>query len=99
MLMKSLRQSTSISISHGGAIFRVAQEQGWDWRDVLDFSANINPLGPAPGVRAAVCAAMDRIPHYPSPDSAAISELLGKQWGVPAPQILVGNGATELLHF
>ena len=66
---------------------------------MLDFSANINPLGPAPGVREAICQAMDRIPHYPSPEPAPLCELLSGQWGVPAEQILAGNGATELLHF
>jgi len=85
--------------SHGGDIFRIAKQRGWDWRDVLDFSANINPLAPAPGVPAAILAAMDRIRHYPDPEPVAISELLSKQWGVSTSQILLGNGATELLHF
>jgi threonine-phosphate decarboxylase len=88
-----------VSITHGGDIFRIARERGWNWKDVLDFSANINPLGPAPGVRGAICAAMDRIAHYPSPDSAALAEQLSQQWGVPAGQIIMGNGATELLHY
>jgi threonine-phosphate decarboxylase len=88
-----------MNTAHGGDIFRIAQERGWDWRDVLDFSANINPLGPAPGVREAICAAMDRIPHYPTPHCDTIRTLLADRWEVPAQQILVGNGATELLHF
>jgi threonine-phosphate decarboxylase len=88
-----------MNIVHGGDIFRIANQRRWDWRDVLDFSANINPLGPAPGVRDALCAAMDRIQHYPSPEPVALGELLSTQWGVPASQIMLGNGATELLHF
>jgi threonine-phosphate decarboxylase len=88
-----------MNLAHGGDIFRIAKQRGWDWRDVLDFSANINPLGPAPGVRDAICAAIDRIRHYPDPEPAGIGELLAKQWGVAASQILLGNGATELLHF
>ena len=88
-----------MSIAHGGDLFRIAQARGWDWKDVLDFSANINPLGPAPGVREAICQAMDRIPHYPSPEPVPLCDLLSEQWGVPAEQILAGNGATELLHF
>jgi threonine-phosphate decarboxylase len=88
-----------MNVMHGGDIFRIARERRWDWRDVLDFSANINPLGPAPGVREAICAAMGRILHYPSPHCDAIREILSEQWDVPASRILVGNGATELLHF
>jgi threonine-phosphate decarboxylase len=88
-----------MNITHGGDIFRIARERGWDWKDVLDFSANINPLGPAPGVREAICVAMDRISNYPSPDPVGVIELLSRHWGLPAAQILVGNGATEILHF
>lgn len=88
-----------MNLAHGGDIFRIADQRGWDWTDVLDFSANINPLGPAPGVPDAIRSAIDRIPHYPDPEPVAISALLSKQWSVPAAQILLGNGATELLHF
>jgi threonine-phosphate decarboxylase len=88
-----------MNIAHGGDIFRIANQRGWDWRDVLDFSANINPLGPAPGVPDAIREAIDRIRCYPSPESVALSALLSQKWGVPAAQILLGNGATDLLHF
>jgi threonine-phosphate decarboxylase len=88
-----------VSITHGGDIFRIASERGWNWKDVLDFSANINPLGPAPGVREAICAALDRIVHYPSPEPVALAGELAQHWHVPAAQIVVGNGATELLHY
>jgi threonine-phosphate decarboxylase len=88
-----------MNVVHGGDIFRIARQRHWDWKDVVDFSANMNPLGPAPGVPDAIRAAMDRIRHYPSPESVALSAELSKQWGVPASQILLGNGATDLLHF
>jgi threonine-phosphate decarboxylase len=88
-----------VNITHGGDIFRIARERGWNWKDVLDLSANINPLGPPPGVREAICTAMDRIAHYPSPEPVALAEQLAQHWNVPAAQIVVGNGATELLHY
>ena len=88
-----------MNVAHGGDIFRIARQRGWDWKDVLDFSANMNPLGPAPGVCDAIHEAMIRIRHYPSPESVALSAELSKQWDVPASQILLGNGATDLLHF
>ena len=34
-----------MSATHGGRIFEIARERGWDWRDILDFSASLNPLG------------------------------------------------------
>jgi threonine-phosphate decarboxylase len=88
-----------MSIAHGGNIFEIALQRGWDWRDVLDFSASINPLGPAPGVREAVIDALDRIVHYPERHGARLAAALGEAWNVDSDRILLGNGATELIHF
>ncbi len=84
---------------HGGDIFAVAEANGWDWREVYDFSASINPLGPAPGVRAAICQAIDRIAHYPEREPVKLREALARVFGVYPENIILGNGATELLFF
>ena len=86
-------------LEHGGDIFAVAREHGWDWRDVLDFSASINPLGAAPGVREAICQAIDRIAHYPEREPVRLRSTLAALWSIGEEQILLGNGATELLFF
>lgn len=86
-------------ITHGGTVFATARQHGWSWRDVLDFSASINPLGPAPGVRPAIEAAMDEIVHYPDPYASRLVNALANQWNVEPECILAGNGATELIHF
>jgi threonine-phosphate decarboxylase len=88
-----------MNITHGGNLFAIAREQGWDWRDVLDLSASMNPLGPPPGVRAAIEDALDRIVHYPERDPGLLAERLGNLWNVDPACILLGNGATDLLHF
>ena len=66
---------------------------------MLDLSASINPLGPAPGVRAAVEAALDRINHYPAQSPGELEHTLAAQWGVPPGQVMAGSGATELMHY
>lgn len=86
-------------ISHGGNLFTIAKERGWDWREILDLSASINPLGPAPGVRPAVEAALERIHHYPAQLPGELEQTLAAQWGIPSGQVMAGGGATELLHF
>ncbi len=88
-----------MAITHGGNIFAVAREHGWDWRDVLDFSASINPLGPAPGVRQAIVNGIDRIGHYPEREPLCLANALADTWHVHPDQILLGNGATELIFF
>jgi threonine-phosphate decarboxylase len=88
-----------VNITHGGDVFSIARQRGWDWREVLDLSASINPLGPPPGVHAAIQGALDRIVHYPERSSGLLADRLGALWNVDPACILLGNGATDLLHF
>ncbi|MDQ1469083.1 MAG: threonine-phosphate decarboxylase [Bryobacterales bacterium] len=88
-----------MAVTHGGDIFAVAHAHNWDWHDIADFSASINPLGPAPGVKTAICQAVDRIVHYPDTESTHLRQLLAKTWNLHEDQILLGNGATDLIFF
>ncbi len=88
-----------MNITHGGNLFAVSRDHGWDWHEVLDLSASINPLGPAPGVRPAIEAALDRISHYPGQEPRELEQALSEVWNVPRESVLAGSGATELVHF
>ncbi len=88
-----------MGLTHGGNVFAIARDHGWDWREISDHSASINPLGPAPGVKPAICAALDRITHYPEPEALQLARALASIWRVEEDQILLGNGATELIAF
>ena len=50
---------------HGGDVYHLARSLGVDLADLLDFSANINPLGFPPGINGAVQEALTEIVHYP----------------------------------
>lgn len=84
--------------SHGGNIYRLMQEQKADGGSLLDFSANINPLGLAKSVREAVFNAAGMIIHYPDPDANALKAAISSFYAVPAETITVGNGAVEFLY-
>jgi threonine-phosphate decarboxylase len=88
-----------MTITHGGAIHAIAAARGVSHLEILDFSASINPLGPAPAVRDAIIEAIDRIVHYPDPYAKRLTNALAEQWDVEPDAILTGNGATDLLHF
>jgi threonine-phosphate decarboxylase len=88
-----------MNLEHGGNLFAVARERGWDWHEIADFSASINPLGPSPRVLEAIRGALDRIANYPEREPVALREALGREWGIDPDCILLGNGATELIHF
>ncbi|MEQ1946000.1 MAG: histidinol-phosphate transaminase [Bryobacteraceae bacterium] len=88
-----------MSAIHGGRLFAIARERGWNWRDILDFSASINPLGPSPGVLETIRTAACEIVNYPESHPSELTEALASVWSVNPEEILLGNGATDLIHF
>lgn len=80
--------------SHGGDWVGYAAQYG---HAPLDFSANISPLGVPAGVRSAICAAAETADRYPDPACRALRAAIARHEGVPAGQILCGNGAAELI--
>jgi threonine-phosphate decarboxylase len=83
---------------HGGDVYQLARTLGLNLTDLLDFSANINPLGFPPGLYAAVQEAMAEIVHYPDLRCLKLREALAAYHRLSPEQILVGNGSTELIY-
>lgn len=83
---------------HGGNIFAVARNLGIAPERIIDFSASINPLGMAPGVREALSASFDRLLHYPDKGGGELKQALAAYHGIDAAEIAVANGSTELIH-
>jgi len=83
---------------HGGNPYRAARELGGRPDEYLDFSCNINPLGPSRRVLACLHAAAGEIWRYPDPECAALKEALGAYLKVPAAWLLPGNGTAELIN-
>jgi len=83
---------------HGGNIFAVARSLGLSPEEIVDFSASINPLGMAPGVRDALGDCFDRLLHYPDKGAIELKQALATYHGVGADHLAVANGSTELIH-
>ena len=64
---------------------------------LVRLSANENPLGPSPHVVAAIRREASRVHLYPDGESSALRNALGRRLGIAADQIVIGNGADELL--
>ncbi|MDD2336302.1 MAG: threonine-phosphate decarboxylase CobD [Geobacteraceae bacterium] len=86
------------SFDHGGTVFALARSLGISSEQLLDFSASINPLGPAPGVRDAVCASFQRVLHYPDRESFELRQALSGVHRVGIDNSMVANGSTELIY-
>jgi threonine-phosphate decarboxylase len=87
------------SVTHGGRALMFAREHNTDYREVLDFSANINPLGPSPRALEAIQQGLDRVRVYPDELPVGLIHSLSDRLRIPPETILPGNGATELLYF
>src|SRR5260370_24653434 len=81
---------------HGGAVYEAARRWGVSPSAVLDFSANINPMGPPESViqalaraTASACAAY--------PDSTELVAALAARHGVERETIVIGNGSAALI--
>lgn len=88
----------AIPHEHGGNVFAVARSLGLAPEQIVDFSASINPLGMAPGVREALTASFDRLLHYPDKGGAELRQALAAYHGVDPAEVTVANGSTELIH-
>lgn len=74
---------------HGGNIYKYGK--------ILDFSANLNPLGMPEKVKEAARESIDAAEHYPDPDCQGLREALGEKERILADKIICGNGAAELI--
>lgn len=83
---------------HGGNRDRLAQLAGKAPDSILDFSANINPLGPPDWLRPVISRHIGELVHYPDPEAGALVAAVSCRYGATADEILSGNGSTELLY-
>jgi threonine-phosphate decarboxylase len=88
---------TATTPPHGGDVYQMARSLGLKLSDILDFSANINPLGPPPDLPAVVQAALPDLVHYPDRHCVDLRQDLAAYHGLPPDCILAGNGSTELI--
>ncbi len=84
--------------THGGNLRELAAKAGMRPEDILDFSANINPLGPSERLRPAISRGVDDLVNYPDPDAANLVAAIAKRYDLPPEKIVVGNGSSEILY-
>ena len=64
---------------------------------ILDFSANINPLGLPEQVKQAVINSLDVCVHYPDPYCRELTTALSNHYHICQDHIICGNGAADLI--
>ena len=79
---------------HGGDIYKY---QIKNKEEIIDFSANINPLGICEGVRAALHEAIYMVHNYPDPNHRKLKQAISEYEDVSKEQIVCGNGAADII--
>ncbi len=82
---------------HGGQVHWASRQTGRTLSEILDFSANINPLGPPASVKAALTEALDDIRFYPDSSHYRVKRAVAERYGISVESVLVSNGATEAI--
>ena len=83
---------------HGGDIVAASELTGIPADEIIDFSANINPLGPPANVREILAGSLGAVTHYPDSDCRRLRRRLAEVHALDPEHILVGNGSTELIY-
>lgn len=85
-----------VAATHGAVDPAALRAEGARVADIIDFSSNQSPLGPAPEVRAAVSAAV--LDAYPDPRAGELCAAAAVPLGVAPECVVAGNGSTELIR-
>jgi threonine-phosphate decarboxylase len=98
-LSMQIRKSFSLAEAchHGGKIRATASSLDIDQEELLDFSANINPLGHPP-LEDLILREMKSVGHYPDNDYVEFRRACAKFVGVDPKNIVPGNGSSELMR-
>lgn len=83
---------------HGGNLERAMEKYGISSEKIIDFSANINPLGFSSKAGEAIIKNLDRLSHYPDPECKEAKKEISGYFKIDYENIILGNGSTELIH-
>lgn len=87
-----------LSSNHGGNIREAAEKYGLSSESILDFSANINPLGLPPNIKKIIASNIDSLLHYPDTECKILKEELADFLDLEPSNLLIGNGSIELIY-
>ena len=80
---------------HGGNIYKIFREK--NITEILDYSSNINPYGIPEILKQKIDENIGILERYPDPDYVELREKLAHLNKVELENIVLGNGATEVI--
>jgi len=82
---------------HGGELEKI-EKLGVSPENLIDFSVNLNPLGPPEKLLQMLKEHIHKIGRYPEPHSETLSFKLCRKLDIPRGCALISNGSNQLIH-
>lgn len=82
---------------HGGNTAEISRKYGINESNLVDFSANINPLGLSKEVKKAMINAIDKVEKYPDITYYNLINSISCYEGIDRKKLFLGNGAAEVI--
>jgi len=82
---------------HGGDLRSASELFGKKEEELLDYSSNMNPLGPPQSFKRVIEEYWKQIVHYPDPVQRELITAIANRHQQEEERIIVGNGAAELI--
>lgn len=84
-------------MEHGGNIFQIERRYSIDKKELLDFSANINPLGVPKTLINIIKKSTEDLQYYPDADYYELKSAIAQYYDVEKEHIFIGNGAVQVI--
>ena len=85
-------------MGHGGNIYEIEEQWGIPKGELIDYSANINPLGVPLEIREMIHQQVDALINYPDPNYNDLKVAISSFYKIEKDDIILGNGAAEVIH-
>jgi threonine-phosphate decarboxylase len=82
---------------HGSDLETIEKVYGIKKEEIISFSANVNPLGISPKLKATLSQRIDAIMSYPDREYSSLRRRIAEYVRTDMENVIVGNGSTELI--
>ena len=97
MIVSKAQTPVQTTTRHGGDLHALAERAGCRSGEILDFSSNVNPMGPPEWLPRIVAKSIPDVCRYPDPEASGFVRAFARCRGVSPESTIATNGATEAL--
>ena len=83
---------------HGGNLYQISKKHNIALGEIVDFSANINPVSHPYRLKQVLKEDFNKIRMYPDPDCRELIDAISDRYNIKKTCLVPANGATELIY-